>query len=162
MDRTDAGGWPSRYVLTAGTGQHAALISHGVTEALSLVPFHNRDEAPLTRRVLSGDSIHASLHRRIVVHELRDVRPQHRRYCDPHFHDFAEVNILLSTTRLTYEVRLGGDTYVVEAPASIHIPAGLVHSANVFEGSGFFIVLLDTVEYSAHTPPSAPPPVREP
>jgi quercetin dioxygenase-like cupin family protein len=153
MDGVNRGGQRTAHALAEGTGQYSHLISHGVLEELSLVPFHNRDQAPLTRRVLSDASIHADLERRIVVHELREVRAGQRHYCDPHFHDFAEVNILLSTTRLTYEVRLGDDTYIVEAPASIHIPAGLVHSANVFEGSGFFLALLDTVEYSASTLP---------
>jgi hypothetical protein len=134
-----------------GTGQYANLISHGVIEELSLVPFHNRDQAPLTRRVLSDATVQSGLNRRIVVHELREVRAERRHYCDPHIHDFLEVNILLTTTHLTYEIQLGDDTYLVEAPASIHIPAGLVHSANVFEGSGFFIALQDTVNYSAFT-----------
>ncbi|HMI92322.1 MAG TPA: hypothetical protein VK509_13190, partial [Polyangiales bacterium] len=70
------------HALTAGSGQHSELISHGVPEELSLVPFHNRDQAPLTRRVLSGPSIHTSLNRRIVIHELRDVRAEERHYCD--------------------------------------------------------------------------------
>jgi hypothetical protein len=137
---------------TASSRRYAALISHGLIEELSLVPFHNRDQAPLTRRVLSGPSIHEGLGRRIVVHELREVRADQRRYCDPHIHDFAEVNILLSTTQLRYEIRLGDETYFVDAPASIHVPAGLVHSANVLEGSGFFIALLDTATYSARLP----------
>jgi quercetin dioxygenase-like cupin family protein len=142
---------------TAGSRRYAALISHGVFEELSLVPFHNRDQAPLTRRVLSGPSIHESLGRRIVVHELREVRADPRRYCDPHIHDFAEVNILLSTTELRYEIRLGDESYLVDAPASVYVPAGLIHSANVLEGSGFFIALLDTATYSARLP-GAPEP----
>jgi hypothetical protein len=134
-----------------GARTNACLISRGIAEELSLVPFHNRDQAPLTRRVLSGVSIHQHLNRRIVLHELREVQAERRHYCDPHVHDFAEVNLLISATRLRYLIRLGDETYVVEAPASIHVPAGLVHSANVVEGSGFFIALLDTVEYSAST-----------
>jgi hypothetical protein len=38
---------------------------------------------------------------------------------------------------------------LVEAPATIYIPAGLVHSSNVVEGSGFFIALVETADYSA-------------
>jgi hypothetical protein len=142
---------------SAGPSRYGALISHGVVEELSLVPFHNRDQAPLTRRVLSGASIHDGLDRRIVAHELREVRAESRRYCAPHVHDFAEVNILLSMTQLRYEIRLGDETYFVDAPASIYVPAGLVHSANVLEGSGFFIALLDTATYSARFP-GAPEP----
>jgi hypothetical protein len=135
--------------LVAGRGQCEGLIAHGVIEGLDHVPFHNRGQAPLTRRVLSGESIHTGLDRRVVVHELRDVQAARRDYCALHFHDFAEVNLLLTTSRLTYEIRLGDDTYFVEAPASIHLPAGLAHSANVFAGSGFFIALIDASHYSA-------------
>lgn len=149
MAERDGGSQQRLHVLAEGTGRYSDLISHGTIEPLSLVPFHNRDEAPLTRRVLSGASIHDDLNRRIVVHELRNVSGGRRHYCDPHSHDFVELNILLTTTRLTYEIRLGDDVYFVEAPASIHVPAGLVHSANVFAGTGFFIALLDTVQYSA-------------
>ncbi|GEM_PF-540996 len=140
---------PRLHSLVAGRGHHEGLIAHGVIEELSRVPFHNRERAPVTRRVLSGDSIHTELDRRVVIHEVRDVLAARRDYCALHFHDFAEVNLLLTTTRLTYEIRLGDDTYLVEAPASIHLPAGLAHSANVFEGSGFFIALIDTAHYSA-------------
>jgi len=135
---------------TRTAGRYAELIWSGVLEGLGQVPFHNGAEAPLKRRVLSGPSLHERS-KRIVVHELKDVRPEQRSYCAPHFHDFAEVNLLLSASRLKYEIRLGDETYLVEAPASIHIPAGLLHSANVFEGSGFFIALMDTAHYSAST-----------
>jgi hypothetical protein len=144
---------PIAFGANGAAGKHATLISRGVSEELCLVPFHDRAQAPLSRRVLSDASIHEHLQRRIVMHELRDVRAERRSYCDPHVHDFAEVNLLLSSTQLRYLVRLGDETYFVDAPASIHVPAGLVHSANVFEGSGFFIALLDTVQYSAAVAP---------
>lgn len=143
-------------VLTHGTGKYSGLIWSGVVEGLGQVPFHDGAEAPLTRRVLSGPSLHDGLKRRFVVHELKDVRAEQRHYCAPHFHDFAEVNLLLSASHMTYEIRLGHETYLVEAPASIHIPAGLVHSANVFEGSGFFVAMMDTANYSASTADAGP------
>ena len=151
-----AGSTQGLCVLTDGTGKYAELIWSGVVEGLGQVPFHHGAEAPLTRRVLSGPSLHEGLKRRFVVHELKDVRAEQRNYCAPHFHDFAEVNLLLSVSRLKYEIRLGHETYLVEAPASIHIPARLVHSANVFEGSGFFVAMMDTANYSASTPDAAP------
>ncbi|MEO9327687.1 hypothetical protein [Gordonia aurantiaca] len=49
-------------------------------------------------------------------------------------HDCPEIDILLSLDRLVHDIRLGDGSFVVEAPASIYIPAGLVHSANVIEG----------------------------
>jgi len=150
------GGMPAPCVSVDGSGVYAHLIWRGVVEGLGRVPFHAGAEAPLTRRVLSGPSLHEDLERRIVVHELRDVGAEQRSYCAPHFHEFAEVNLLLSWSHLKYEIRLGHETYLIEAPASIHVPAGLVHAANVFEGSGFFIAMMDTAHYSASTTEPVP------
>jgi hypothetical protein len=129
----------------------AHLISAGLVAPLDAVPFHGNGVAPLSRRVLAGDGVHEELGRRVVAHELIEVGAAERRYCEPHVHDCAELNLLLSTSRLLYEIRLGDDVYEVEAPASIYIPAGLRHSANVISGSGFFIAMIDTSDYAAST-----------
>jgi hypothetical protein len=128
---------------------HAALISPGLVEALHHVPYHGRGVAPLCRRVLSGPDVHPQINKHIVAHEIRDVSADRRSYCEPHVHDCPEINILLSLTRLVYEIRLGDEVYLVEAPATIYIPAGLIHSANVVEGSGFFVALVQTTNYQA-------------
>ena len=136
----------------------ASLISRGDVRALAGVPFHGNGprEAPLLRRVLAGDGIHPQAEKRIVTHELREVSAQRRAYCEPHVHDCPEINVLLSLERLVYEITLGTEVYVVEAPASIYIPAGLVHSANVVEGSGFFLAIIETANYVAIAPPPTP------
>jgi quercetin dioxygenase-like cupin family protein len=128
---------------------HAALISSGLVQALQHVPFHGSGVAPLCRRVLAGPGVHPQIKKHIVTHEIRDVSADRRSYCEPHVHDCPEINILLTLARLVYEIRLGDEVYLVEAPATIFIPAGLVHSANVVEGSGFFIALVETADYSA-------------
>jgi quercetin dioxygenase-like cupin family protein len=128
---------------------HAGLISPGLVEALHHVPFHGSGVAPLCRRVLAGPGVHPQIKKHIVTHEIRDVSADRRSYCEPHVHDCHEINILLSLGRLVYEIRLGDEVYLVEAPATIYIPAGLVHSSNVVEGSGFFIALVETADYSA-------------
>jgi hypothetical protein len=127
------------------------LISAGLVTPLDTVPFHGNGVAPLSRRVLAGDGVHEELGRRVVAHEVVEVGAAPRHYCEPHVHDCAELNLLLSTSRLLYEIRLGDDVYEVEAPATIHIPAGLLHSANVISGSGFFIAMIDTSDYVAAT-----------
>lgn len=135
---------------------HASLISRGEVHGLKDVPFHGGGDAPLVRRVLSGGNVHPQAEKRIVSHELRMVSAEHRTYCEPHVHDCPEFNILLSQDRLVYEITLGSENYIVEAPASIYIPAGLVHSANVIEGSGFFIAIIETGNYVANAPPPKP------
>jgi len=132
-----------------------SLISSGCLEALDFVPFHANGTAPVSRRVLAGAGVHESIRKHIVCHEIRDVPGEHRSYCEPHVHDCDEINILLSDSHLSYEIRLGDEVFVVSAPATIHIPAGVVHSANVIEGSGFYIALVETDNYKASIGPAA-------
>ncbi len=125
------------------------LISRGCVEPLHFVPFHANGTAPVSRRVLAGAGVHESLGKHMVSHEIRNVAAERRSYCEPHVHDCDEINILLSDSYLSYEICLGDEAFVVNAPATIHIPAGVVHSANVIEGSGFYIAMVDTPNYSA-------------
>lgn len=128
---------------------HAALITRPPIEDLRGVPFHGNGVAPLRRYVLAGTSVHPEAKKHIVAHQIHEVSAARRSYCEPHVHDCHEIDTLLSQTSLSYEIRLGDDVYVVDAPATIYIPAGLVHSANVIDGSGFFIAMLDTTDYAA-------------
>jgi len=130
--------------------QHAHLIQSGVLESLEQIPFHNRSIVPLVRRLFAGTSAPSSIEgKHVVVHTLTDLEPGSRDYCEPHSHECDEINLILSTSSLVYDIVLGDERYEVEAPACIHIPAGLLHSANVIRGTGHFIALLDTEDYRA-------------
>lgn len=123
------------------------LITPGLVEPLSAIAFHG--DAPLERRLFAGGSVHPSANCHLAVHEIRQIEPRlDRAYCLPHAHNCNELNVLLSLSKLVFRIVLGDETYVVEAPSSIFIPAGLVHCANVVEGTGFFITLLDCGDYS--------------
>ncbi|WP_223204990.1 cupin domain-containing protein [Gordonia jinghuaiqii] len=143
----------SSVTVSDGIGTHAGLISRGEVSPLKDVPFHGGADAPITRRVLAGGDIFPQAEKRVVAHEMRAVSAASRDYCEPHVHDCPEINILLSMDHLVYEITLGDEVYEVEAPASIYIPAGLTHSANVIEGSGFFIAIIETADYVAKPPP---------
>ena len=135
-----------------GVDKYRSLISPGLVQALDHVPFHNGGMAPLLRRVLTGDGVHPQAEKCIVVHEIQDVSADRRTYCCLHVHQCPEINVLLTLTHLTYEIALGDEVFLVRAPASIYIPAGLAHSANVVEGSGFFVALIEASEYAATAP----------
>jgi len=46
-----------------------------------------------------------------------------------HRHDFDEVYLLIGDKdAITFEVMLGGETYMVSTPASVYIPRGLPHA----------------------------------
>lgn len=122
------------------------LISSGVSESLSAVMFH--DSAPVRRRRMCGQEIHPQANSHIAVHEIRGVAHSlDRRYCQPHSHNCSELNLLFSFERLVFRITLGGELYICKAPSSIFIPAGVSHSANVVEGTGFFVVMLGCGEY---------------
>jgi hypothetical protein len=83
------------------------------------------------------------------VHEIRDIPNQHRSYCEPHRHSCAELNLLISFDQLVFRVTLGGEVYVLTSPASILVPPNLPHSANVVEGTGFFVAILGVNDYAS-------------
>jgi hypothetical protein len=54
-------------------------------------------------------------------------------------HSFAELILILPTGQLVCEVVLGDESYVVEGPASVYVPAGLAHAVNAKAGAGFYV-----------------------
>jgi quercetin dioxygenase-like cupin family protein len=103
--------------------------------ALSSIAFHNN-----TRSIKRYFAENFPLH--IAVHEVSAVKSAPSEYTLPHSHeDFEEINIIISPERLLYKIQLGNDEYTVSNNANIWIPKGMLHSANVLEGSGYFIAL---------------------
>ncbi|HZI12471.1 MAG TPA: hypothetical protein VE153_18960 [Myxococcus sp.] len=146
------------------TAKHENLITRGLVQPLDTVRFHNLAAAPLVRRLMAGADVLPQANQHIAVHEIRGASWAHRGCCAPHQHEVAEANLLLSWERLVFSILLGEETYAVEAPATIYIPPRLLHSANVLEGSGFFIAMLGSGDYnstfagpSASQPPARPP-----
>lgn len=127
--------------------KHQSLISTGIVQPLQSMPFH--DEAPILRRLMSGKNLHSEADKHIAIHEISHLQPQDRSYCQPHYHNCNEFNLILSFEKLVFRITLGDETYIVNAPASIFIPRGLSHSANVIEGQGFFITIIDCNTYEA-------------
>lgn len=47
----------------------------------------------------------------------------------PHYHEFDEMYLMIGDEKaITFEVMLGDETYRVETPASVYIPAGMPHA----------------------------------
>ncbi|AUX44865.1 uncharacterized protein SOCE26_063350 [Sorangium cellulosum] len=130
------------------TRRYQRLISSGLVQPLDAVRFHG-GEAPLVRRLMAGAAVLPQANHHIAVHEIRGAAREERGYCDPHRHDCAELNLLLSWDRLLFRVALGDEVYTVEAPATIYIPPRLLHSANVVEGTGFYIAMLGNSDYES-------------
>ena len=125
---------------------HAHLIAPGVLSGLERIRYH--DEGPLTRWLMSGADVHPCADTHVAVHRVDAVADAERDYCDVHEHTVPELNLILPITDLIYDIVLGDDRYEVHGPASVFIPAGLSHSANVRAGTGFFVaIVLGVQEY---------------
>ena len=130
------------------------LISYGEDIPLEVVPFHS--EAPLKRLLMSGATSAYNFNMHIAIHEIgTPLKRKFRDYSVPHSHNCDEWNILISSEKLIFEILLGDEKYEVLAPATVFIPKGLIHAANVLEGKGHFIAIVDTVDYdNSFIPPS--------
>jgi hypothetical protein len=144
-----------RFSAEAKTTSSSCLISAGALEPLTAVACHGNGDAPLLRRVLFGSAVHPRAGVRMVVHEIHRVSSARRSYCEPHVHPCDELNVLLSDEQLVYAIGLGDEVFEVSAPASIYIPKGVVHSANVVAGSGFYLAFQGSAAYDASSRPGA-------
>lgn len=126
------------------------VIASGVVSDISAIAFHG--SAPLLRIMLAGKGMLEECQKHIAAHIIDTVESAPRKYCLPHRHNCGEINLVLSLTELTeltYQIQLGSETFIVKSPASIFIPAGVLHSANVLSGSGVFVVIVDTDDYDS-------------
>ena len=112
----------------------------------------NADELPVKRYVLIEKEmvpetiVYQALHQ---VDDLREPPPDYQKF---HCHDFVETYLFLGKekdyTGLTAEVILDDERYEVISPASVYIPAGLIHKYKMFNGSGLLIITALKSEYS--------------
>jgi len=123
------------------------VLVRGRVEPLSEVPFHA--DGPLTRWLMAGRTLHPDMDFHIAIHRFDDVEPGARDYCHPHVHEVDEINVFHSDSRLRVDVQLDDETILVEAPATLFVPAGVRHAANVRSGSGMLVVILLRGEFKA-------------
>ena len=125
-----------------GSRRYKKLICNMEESSLTSIPFH-REIDDIKRWVAKSFPMHLAVHR---IHDAKDVP----HYTESHQHQAPEINMILGDdNKLTYKIQLGSEIYIVKSPASIWIPSGLEHSANVVEGSGYYICLILKDEYHA-------------
>ena len=119
------------------------MENESISEIFKLVPgdlnhvdFHQAVSS-IQRLVPEKFPLHLAVHSVLV----EDKNPP-KVYSAPHMHtDQDEVNILISKSSMVYNIMLDDEEHEVAAPATIWIPAGKAHSANVVSGEGFFICI---------------------
>jgi mannose-6-phosphate isomerase-like protein (cupin superfamily) len=126
---------PCTNCFPSAVDEHRPLLFDMLPVPLNNVPFHNNTDA-ITRYFANGFPLH------VAVHEVSPVLAPPETYTWPHVHeDCDEVNIIISQGDLLYRIQLGEEEFTVSNNSSIWIPRGMVHSANVLQGSGFFITI---------------------
>lgn len=128
---------------------YAHLITRGEEGALSSIKAHH--DAPLMRYVLlEKEKVQGDGGIRIVTHIINDLPNDVPPYCDLHWHDFDEINLVLSEdASLRYRIKLEDEVYEVGSPTTVYIPKGVRHSAEVISGKGVFIFIGFTNEYKS-------------
>jgi hypothetical protein len=120
--------------------QKKPIVVSGHVEPLSNVPFHK--DGPLTRWIMASAALNPELEHYVAIHQFSEVPAGERHYCDVHVHDYDELNIFHTTSSLRVDLTLGTETIQIEAPATVFIPAGTPHAANVNAGTGLMVAIL--------------------
>lgn len=120
---------------TSRKGEYEHLIFVNVQEPLSAIAHHSDTEG-ITRSIPKGFPLH------VAIHQI-DEAVRTRNYIAPHRHEYDEMNLLLGAAgALEFDIQLATERYRLTSPASIWIPAGLEHAANVIRGSGLFVCVI--------------------
>lgn len=130
--------------------KYQTLIKKGVIHPLLNIPFHHK--APL-KRLLMQDAktfpdLEFSANYRIVAHIINKLPKRIPEYVDMHAHNCDEINLILSQNgKLVYEVFFEDEKYTVSSPATVYIPKGVRHKAQVRKGQGIFVCIIMTNSY---------------
>jgi len=126
--------------------KYKKYITKGISEPLHKVAFHKK--APIKRismlnkKTIPESKIHTA------VHFVDTAGKKISKYSTLHKHDADEVNLILSQNDdLVYEIQLDDEIYKVRSPATVFIPKGVRHRADVLSGSGFFVCLILSDKY---------------
>lgn len=127
--------------------KYKKFIKRGITESLDKVPFHKK--APIRRLSMLNKFLIPESNTHIAVHFI-DASKKLPQYSQLHQHNYDEINLILSEhSKLTYEIQLDHEKYVVSSPSTIFIPKGLQHSAQALSGSGIFVCIILSSKYSS-------------
>lgn len=129
-------------------GRYRKFISKGVNEPLSKVPFHGK--APIKRLSMLDKKLIPESKIHTAVHFVDANGGKIPKYSELHKHNADEVNLILSeNNKLKYEIQLGDEIYKITSPATVFIPKGLKHKAEVISGKGIFVCIIMSNKYKS-------------
>jgi hypothetical protein len=126
--------------------KYKKYITKGIHEPLSKIPFHQKTSikriSMLSKKIMPESNIHTAVH----FIDVSDKKIP--KYSVLHKHDVDEINLILSQDDdLVYEIQLDNEIYKVRSPATIFIPKGVNHRADVVSGRGIFVCLILSNNY---------------
>lgn len=75
----------------------------------------------------------------IAIREIKQIPPDYKSHIEPHKHEVSEVYGVIGD--LSVEFILEGERREVTGPASLFIPAGMMHACRPLRGSGYFLAV---------------------
>ena len=81
----------------------------------------------------------------VFVRSIMSVPSDMKSHVEPHKHDVSQIYGIIG--ELTMEVMLDNEWHEVTGPASVFIPAGMIHTVRVVRGSGHVVIILCGKEY---------------
>ena len=126
--------------------KYKKYITKGIREPLSKIPFHQKTSikriSMLSKKIIPESKIHTAVH----FVDVSDKKIP--KYSILHKHDVDEINLILSQDeKIVYEIQLDDEIYKVSSPATIFIPKGVNHRADVISGKGIFVCLILSNKY---------------
>lgn len=126
-------------------GKYKKFITKGISEPLSDVPFHGK--ASIKRRLMLDKKLIPKSDMHIAVHFVNPTKKMPQ-YSQLHKHNVDEINLILSHGgKIKYEVQLEDEIYTVSSPATVFIPKGTRHRAQVLSGKGIFVCIIFSSSY---------------
>jgi len=123
-------------------------IKRGVVEPLTKIPLHGK--APIKRLLMLDKTSVPESNAHIAVHFIKELPKEISKYSELHKHDCNEINLILSEDdKLVYKVQFEDEVYEVSSPATIFIPKGVRHRAEVLSGKGIFVCIVLQGDYNA-------------
>jgi 2-isopropylmalate synthase len=87
-----------------------------------------------------------------IVRVVKDVEEDQVSHVDVHSHDCDSAFVFIGDSSdlegLTCEVKLDNETFVVQSPATVYIPAGVMHTYRFISGSGMYWNIVMAGDYN--------------
>jgi 2-isopropylmalate synthase len=120
---------------------HADLINS--PEVISATELRHHRHGPGDRYLMIDERVVTDARQYCIVRRVPTLSNYGRGHVDTHRHTVDSLFLFLGDGErlagLTVEVRLGEEIFLVESPASVFIPSGVVHSYRVIGGQGLFV-----------------------